>query len=129
MIIANPSATLIALFLSSFSVAGTAILWRKILADHVRLKKYMQDRFGKFSQAFLCGSCFTYWLSLLFILTFDPLAEWTALNPSTAGAALAHIFLSWMALSTVSLIFRFGFVMIQEVVHHQVHHLHDKNHS
>ena len=105
------------LFISASAVAGIAVIWRNWVEDHPHWKKYLQEKLGVFGKALLCGSCFTYWISLLFIFYRDPLTMWNV-----------HIFFHWMALAWCGVFLRFAYVALQELVHYQVHHLREHNH-
>ena len=121
MTLHNPDSILTLLFLSALAVSGAAILWRKILVDHPRLKAAIQQRMGYWSGMLLCGSCFTYWLGLAFTLLFDPLSEWSISAKHIWFSRIVHYGISWMALSSLSLMLRFGYVLLQQTVHDKVH--------
>ncbi len=102
-------------FLSASAVAGVAVIWRNWLEDHSSWKTTIA-RFP-LHKALLCGSCFTYWIGLLYTIAASPLSFWTD-----------NLFLQWMALSWLSVLFRFTYVAVQELVHFQVHHLKAASH-
>lgn len=106
----------------TLACAGLAMLWRDILIDFPKLKNAIKKHVPfPFAKMLTCGTCFTYWLSLGFVLVFQPLEQ---LNLSY------NTFISWMAFGIVAIIWRFGAVAIQELVHYQTHilnvsHTHD----
>lgn len=114
---------LIDLFLSSFTIAGIAVIWRNWLHDHPAWKEYIQKYLKGFYKVLLCGSCFTYWISLLFLLIHNPLQSWILEEPIIFKMAA-----SWMALAFLSVSLRFLYVLIQENVHRLVHAHDHKNH-
>jgi hypothetical protein len=109
---------LINFFLSSCAIAGIAVLWRNILNDHVSLKEGIENKLKFFHKIFTCGSCFTYWISLLFVVLSDPLDFWLPFS-----AEFFNLFVHWMAVAFLSVIMRFTYISIQELVYYQVHHL------
>ena len=106
-------------FISIATIAGFTIIWRNWLEDHESWKNFIQNNLSFIGKAFLCGSCFTYWMSLLYVLCIKPIANIFSVSFST------YIFFSWMAISYGSVLLRFFYVMIQEVVHYQMHHIRD----
>lgn len=107
---------------SSFAIAGIAVLWRNLIKDHPLWETAIKKALGTWNKLLLCGSCFTYWLSLIFLLIHNPLAAWA---PDTALPV--RLFITWMALAFAAVSFRFGYVYLQEKVHHLVHST--ENHS
>ena len=111
------------------AVAGTAVLWRTWLLDHPNFNEWLKEKLGPVGKALLCGSCFTYWITLVFILICNPIAFWTSFVPNFSSPWLfgfiINTFLQWMALSWLSIFLRFSYVAIQELVHYQMHHLRD----
>jgi hypothetical protein len=115
------------LLISALAVAGAAVLWRNILENHPKLKASISNILGKADKVLLCGSCFTYWLSLVFVLIFNPLSGLVINAGNKIFQDFSHCFISWMALGMMSVIIRFGYVAIQELVSYQVHKLHDNH--
>lgn len=108
--------------LSVFSIAGFTVLWRKILHDFPVIGEQLSLRLPVVGKAFTCGLCFTYWISLFFVLWYNPVPNWT-------GTLFAfHLFLSWMVVAFGAVFLRFLYVSIQELVHYQVHHLRGEHH-
>ena len=118
--------------LTSFTVAGIAVLWRSFLYDSAALRDGIRARLPKFfAKALTCGMCFTYWLSLLVVVVFDPLGGW--LPPLRFGVAPwayapLQITVSWMAIGMLSVFIRFSYAALSELVHYQVHHVNHKDH-
>jgi len=102
---------------SILALAGIAVLWRKVLVDHPYIQNIIQANLGYFSNALLCGLCFTYWISLGFVLVYNPIQFQFPLHH------YAQFFFSWMAVAFGAVFLRFLYVAIQEIVHYQVHHL------
>ncbi|MFZ2804114.1 MAG: hypothetical protein WA001_02735 [Patescibacteria group bacterium] len=101
---------------SILAVAGFAVIWRNWLEDHPKFRSAIKTRLPwPFPKALTCGSCFTYWLSLGFILAFDPLPTWQS------SWVVTHIFLVWMAVAMGAVFIRFSYVLVQERVHDIVH--------
>jgi len=112
--------------LSSFVVAGIAILWRALRMRHGELVKFLRKYLGFFATALLCGFCFTYWTAFFFLLFFNPLQAWQLpLRYGFEGEfySLLHFLCSWMALGFVSVTLRFIFVLLKESVDHFTHHI------
>ena len=105
--------------LISTSIAGIAVLWRNFLEDHPKVKTRVRQRLGNFSKILLCGSCFTYWLTLILILTF------VDLDLLFSKYKIINIFLTWMSLSYAGVFLRFSYVLIQEKVSRLVHSKHN----
>lgn len=109
--------------LSAMAVAGLAVLWRNWLADHPHWQDWLENHFKNSHKALTCGSCFTYWLSLVFTITAKPLAGWMPFHswwPINLAA-------QWLALAWLSVFLRFLYIALQELVSYQVHNL--KNHT
>ena len=111
------------------SVAGAAVLWRNWLEDHKNFKSWIVSSLGGLHKAVTCGSCFTYWLALLFTIIIAPLVYWTPLTNTSFISFIVNTFLQWMALAWLSVFFRFLYVSIQELVNYQVHTLRDHGHE
>ena len=115
--------------LLTLACAGMALIWRDLLIDFPRLKTFVKERIPfPFSKALTCGSCFTYWLGLAFVLVFDPLAGWTLPSALDLGRSypLVHLIVAWMAFGTVAVTMRFTAVAVQELVAYQTHVLNPK---
>jgi len=111
-------------------IAGLAVLWRQFLNDHPVLKSRLATFPHNIGRTLLCGSCFTYWLSLAYLFFFNPIPS-TLFVPRTSFGNITPILIflfSWMALSWLSLVFRFSYVMIQELVAHAVHNWKGEKH-
>ena len=120
-------------FLSSLVVAGIAVLWRALRMRHGNLVKFLRKHLGSFATAFLCGFCFTYWVSFIYLLFFNPLTDWQLplrYNFPTNIETFILFLCSWMALGFVSVTFRFIFVLLKETVDHFTHHINpNPNHT
>lgn len=117
-------------FLSSLVLAGLGRIWRKLQKDIPGLKpgihKYIPSLIAR---ALTCSFCFTFWLSLLFVLIFNPLHNWLPtprfyLTDNTQ--AILSIFFAWMAVGTGAWIVRFIMDELQHLVHYQNHVLKEK---
>ena len=119
--------------LSSFVVAGIAVLWRALRMRHAGLVKFLRKYLGFYATAFLCGFCFTFWVSFFYLLVFNPLSWWEL--PFRYEVAdnvylVIHFLCSWMALGFTSVTLRFIFVLLKESVDHFTHHINpNPNHS
>lgn len=116
-------------FLSIVSIAGVAVLWRNLLRDLPHLKKFVRSLPNLLSRALLCGFCFTYWFSFLFLFIFNPLTGWEApfrdFLPIYFYPALTFLF-SWLAISFGAVFLRFLYAFLQErlnqILGHTPHH-------
>ena len=117
-------------FFAACAVAGLAVVWRNWLVQHKSAELFLQKQLGAYSPILTCGSCFTYWLSLAFVLFHDPLARFSyGMAPHTGMVFLAlRTFISWMALAYLSVLLRFSYILVQERVSLIVH-AHDTAHS
>jgi len=112
-------------------VAGIATLWRNLLAMNAPLRDGVHSL--PFQKALTCGFCFSYWLSLLAIVLWQP--QFGSAIPSLRWQFLEvlepciRFIASWMVLGMGSVIVRFGYVAIQELVTYQVHQLNGSGHS
>lgn len=116
---------------ASFAIAGAAVLWRNWLNDHPAWKKKLMELPFRVGHAFLCGSCFTYWLALAYIFIFDPFRGISLHNPHNLDSGLFLVlsyFVFWMMLSWLGVTLRFGYVLIQECVAYAVHHWRKEEH-
>ncbi len=102
----------------SFIIASISILWRSTLNKNKKIGKYLKNKFPVFlGTALTCGLCFTYWISLFFILLYQPLDFFmfnTFDNPTVKH--ISHTFLSWMFVGFISVFLRFLYVLLQEKV-------------
>lgn len=104
------------------AIAGFAVIWRNWINDHTLWKSFIQEHLGVIGHALLCGSCFTYWISLICILFYNPVPHMFMMP-----VFVEHLF-SWMSVSYGAVLLRFFYVMIQETVHYQVHILREDHH-
>ncbi len=116
---------------SILTIAGIAVLWRNLLHDLPKLKQFTHSLPWFFRKALNCGFCFTFWISLFFVIIFNPLHDW--LPPFRfyiPYSFLLNILCSWMTVGIGAVIIRFGYVALQELVHYQVHELNrEEGHS
>ena len=120
-------------FLSSFTVAGISVIWRELRMRHGGIVKFLKQKLGFLSTALLCGTCFTYWTSFVYLLIFNPLKDWQLplryILPLSL-MTLLHFLCSWMALAFLAIFFRFSFVLLKETVDHFTHHINpNPNHT
>ncbi len=54
----------------------------------------------------LCGVCFVFWSTLVFLLVFSP------------GGGILNFFVSWFSIGFTAVSFRFLFVLIKELADH-----------
>lgn len=106
---------LLDLFLSALAVASLAVLVRNLLYNFPKAQTLLP-------RAITCGFCFTYWLSLVYVVFFDPLAGYLQ-NP------FIQFVFSWLVLAFVTVVFRFSYVVIQETVNYFVHTLNARPHG
>lgn len=97
--------------ISATALAGATVLWRNWLSDHPSWKRWLEKYLGIASRAFTCGSCFTYWIALIYVIAFNPLG----------GPFLISYPLQWMSLAWSAVVLRFGYVFLQESVNKLVH--------
>ena len=117
--------------IAALAVVGAAVLWRNWLNDHPSWKKWFMGLPFRIGHAFLCGSCFTYWLTLIYLIIFAPFRGLELTNAMSLPPALFFWltqFVFWMVLSWLGLILRFSYVMIQELVAYSVHHWRQDEH-
>jgi len=119
--------------ISTLVVSGIAVLWRALRMRHAGLVAFLRKYLGFYATAFLCGFCFTFWVSFFYLLVFNPLESWVLpfrYIPSGPIVSFLHFLCSWMALGFVSVTFRFVFVLLKESVDHFTHHINpNPNHS
>jgi hypothetical protein len=109
-------------FVSTTALAGIAVLWRNWLEDHVAWKNWLANYFGVVSKALTCGSCFTFWIALAFVLAFDPLKSIFYAAPLFAGSNILILYLiQWMSFGWGAVFLRFSYVALQETVGKMVH--------
>jgi hypothetical protein len=101
-------------FISTTALAGFAVLWRNWLADHANWKQWLRNHLGNFAKIFTCGSCFTFWITLAFVLIVNPLKIFFL-------PAVLSYFIQWMSLGYGALFLRFSYIATQEFVGNMVH--------
>lgn len=117
-------------FISAAALACFAVLWRNWLEDHPNWKMWLANNLGAVAKAMTCGSCFTAWITLLFVLIFNPLNSFLiSVVPFANIFAVASYAIQWMALGWGALTFRFFYVALQEAVSIMVHKFEDQNHK
>jgi hypothetical protein len=112
----------------TLAAAGIALIWRDLLIDFPKLKARVKALPFPLGKALTCGSCFTYWLSLVFVLAIDPLGGWLPALTFSAPVWLheaVRVLFSWMAFGTAAVTMRFTAVAVQELVHYQTHVLNE----
>lgn len=115
-------------FISATSLAGTAVLWRNWLQDHPSWKDRLQKDLGIIAKALTCGSCFTFWITLIFVLIFDPLGVFLFQTMPMASIFPASYLIQWMALGWGAIFLRFLYIFLQESVSAMVHGGHGHGH-
>jgi hypothetical protein len=110
-------------FISATTLAGIAVLWRNWLADHQSWKMQLQKHLGVVGRALTCGSCFTYWIALIFVLLFNPIGF--LLKGYTL---LISYGIQWMSLGWNAVFLRFLYVFLQESVEAVVHSSQGRGH-
>lgn len=101
---------------TSFIIASITILWRSTLRKHSNLGIALRKKFPIFiGVALTCGTCFSYWVALFFILVFQPfpLGYFSFIPVHTYAV---HLFFSWMYLGFAVIVLRFLFALLQETV-------------
>lgn len=123
---------MLTLFQSSLIIASIAILWRSTLNKNKNISIFLKKYFPNFLHtALTCGLCFTYWVTLFFVLFFDPLpVEFFVFNDFTCCQTryTSHLFLSWMFIGFSSVSFRFLYVFLQEKVN-QIYTINHGDHN
>lgn len=102
------------------ALAGFAILWRNWLVDHPSWKQWIFINLKSTHKILTCGSCFSYWISLLVILIWNPLFLLFSFILKTESYIIISLF-SWMSLSFGVVSLRFLYVALQEYVSSLVH--------
>ena len=118
------------LLIAAMAIGGATVLWRNWLNDHPSWKEGLK-RLRSVGHAMLCGSCFTYWVALAYVVLFDPLRLFVPIERVGLSSwlyTLIHFLMSWMVVSWASLVARFGYVLIQEAVGYAMHHWHEDEH-
>lgn len=105
------------LFFVTTAIAGGSVLWRNWLEHHPDWKKKIKKTLGVFDKMLLCGSCFTYWLSLFAISIINPFKNFQLKEKTIILFFIA----SWMSVSFISVFLRFLYVLIQEIVSEKIH--------
>ncbi len=114
---------LIDAILSALAIAGTSALWRNLQEDipaiTQTLEKYVP---WPLRQSLTCGFCFTYWLSLFFLVFSNPFHAWTVPLRISFGplSSLITLGIEWMALAISAAFVRFAYVNLQELTHYLV---------
>lgn len=117
---------LIQLLITSLFVAGIAVCWRNLQTDLNALSSALSKLPYLLRKPLTCGFCFTFWAALATALIANPLAGVSGLWQTSVPAAwqpLADLFVGWVVVGMLAVIIRFGYVVLQELVHYQVHHL------
>lgn len=101
------------------------------MKDFPDLKKFIQNKLPDLvSRALCCSFCFTFWISSLFVLIFNPLNDWLPLfrfHFLNNFNLFISIFFSWMVIGSGSWIVRFVMDELQLLVHYQNHILKEKS--
>jgi hypothetical protein len=105
------------LLFTTSAIAGGSVLWRNWLEHHEEWKNYIKKTLGSLDKVLLCGSCFTYWLSLFALYFINPFYEFS----EKFNSKIIFFIASWMALSYLSVFLRFVYILIQETVSEKVH--------
>lgn len=119
------------IFLFSLAIAGIGRLWIKIQKDFPGLTSWIKKTLPELLvKAITCSLCFTYWLTFLLVLFFNPLLGWSPSVRTEAPEYLInflYFFLSWMSIGTMAWIIRFIIDDVQLSVHYQKHILKEKS--
>lgn len=111
---------------SAMAIAGMTVLWRSWLRDHSSWTIALGRIPFRLGKSLTCGTCFTFWLTLVILLLVRPALPEFQSNIFASNEAISHIvslFLQWMALSWAALIGRFTYAALEEVVYFFVHHI------
>ena len=117
-------------FFLSLALAGMGKIWSKLQKDFPNFKIFIKKLPSLKSHALCCSFCFTFWLSLLFVLLFNPLNNWIPLprfDISNEWIVVISIFFSWMIIGTGAWIARFIMDELQLLIHYQNHILKEKS--
>jgi hypothetical protein len=113
------------LIMTGLAIGSFAVIWRKLLNDAPRLRNGIKAHIPyPISRALTCGFCFTYWLSLVSLIIFNPLNGWLPPLQSVIPSTLIpfiYLSVSWMTLGFISLLWRSLFVIIQEFIDYEMH--------
>lgn len=116
-------------FFTALAVAGLAVIWRNWLEDFPQERNRIR-KILFIGKAVTCGSCFTYWLSLIAVSSIDILPgfviPWTATLDGWLFGLLNLLF-RWMALAMAGVFIRFAYVLVQELVNYYVHNVNHKH--
>lgn len=122
---------LIDFLFSSLVLAALGRIWKKFLKDFPTLKIFVKNKLPELiSRALCCSFCFTFWISLMFVLLFNPLHDWLPMfrfNYLNNFTFFISIFFSWMILGSGAWIIRFLMDELQLLVHYQNHILKEKS--
>lgn len=101
---------------SSFIITSITILWRSTLRKNSNLGPAIRKKFPVFiGVALTCGTCFSYWIVLIFVLVCRPFPiGYFSFVP--LHTYWVHVFFSWMYLGFSVVLLRFLFALIQEKV-------------
>ncbi len=116
----------------AMAVAGLAVCWRNLLVDLPGLARVVDRLPYLLRKSLRCGFCSTFWLALVTVLLFEPLPQWTVVVRFTFlqnGAPIFSLFAVWMIVGLYAVCWRFGYVVLQELVHYQVHYLRNDKHT
>jgi hypothetical protein len=109
-------------FVSATALAGIAILWRNWLEDHLTWKVWLSNHLGAVSNTLTCGSCFTFWIALCFVLMLNPLQSFFSITQTFGGMSqLLSWTIQWMTIAWGALFLRFLYVLLQQGVSGLVH--------
>ncbi len=115
-------------FLTCAAIAGLAIIWRNWLIDHKQFSSFLK-KIPFLGKALTCGSCFTYWISLLALTIYNPIKDWPILSYNNVYINfLFTLLFQWMAISFGAVFLRFIYVLIQELVNYLTHGV-NQNHK
>ena len=111
---------MIAALQSMVIIASISILWRSTLNKKDALRVSLQKIFPVFlGTALTCGLCFTYWITLVFVLTVTPIPYgFFSFSHHTypVVSGILHTFFSWMFIGLGALFLRFLYALLQEHV-------------
>ena len=101
-------------------IASISILWRSTLNKKDALRVGIQKKFPIFlGTALTCGLCFTYWVTLVFVIIFSPIPAnfFSFTSGFSEGLSFVfHLFFSWMFIGFGALSLRFLYALLQEGV-------------
>jgi hypothetical protein len=120
------------LIVTSIFVAGIAVCWRNLQTDLPCLSKLLNELPWGWRKPLTCGFCFTFWVALVTTLIANPLTGVSVSFNANLPASwffLTDIFVGWVTVGMLAVIVRFGYVVLQELVYYQVHHLRHNEHQ